>query len=424
MTVNIELFKGKRLANGEHPVMIRVCDGARVSRRSTGISARASHWNPRRRRVSARDPEHDRKNRIIDTALIQARLSHPAQDKITPPSKSITILDAIDAKIDACRTLNSRRGYETFRRFFLANFNPSMPLSSVNEKYTASFLEKLARIKSDSPSMRTLNARHFSAVCNFARKNGLCEYSPTIHTSYRPACDRNLDLAELQAIFLLWQSMIRKDSDMRLKDTYAISLFLLNLMLQGLAPVDLASLRVGDFREIHSRMPDGSEAYLLILSLCRRKSGRKVEIILHRDSVAPILNPFIRGKMKEDYLIDCYDDSRHKTDTQRQNRLANYLHDMTDRLNRLLADNDTLTTPRRVTYYFARHAYCNMLDWLDVPAHIIRKLIGHAPGVLERSYLRPLTPGEHALISQKLLEKLKPHLKPPVIQASESQPNN
>lgn len=88
-------------------------------------------------------------------------------------------------------------------------------------------------------------------------------------------------------------------------------------------------------------------------------------------------------------------------ENQRQNRLANYFYKISRHI------NECVPLHRRITFYFARHAFCNLADSLDVPRHIIQTLIGHRTSVLEKSYPRAATLNEQYLISEKIFDILK-----------------
>lgn len=55
-TVTALLYTSKTLANGEHPVMIRVCYNGRRKYKSTGLSCPARLWNAANRRCAAAIP--------------------------------------------------------------------------------------------------------------------------------------------------------------------------------------------------------------------------------------------------------------------------------------------------------------------------------------------------------------------------------
>lgn len=114
------------------------------------------------------------------------------------------------------------------------------------------------------------------------------------------------------------------------------------------------------------------------------------------------------GKKDDDYLLSCFNPSVCYSASQRQNRLANYFNMMARNLNKAVSKyyrQHNLGESRRITFYFARHAFCNLVDSMDVPRHIIQNMVGHRSSVLEMSYLRPITPWQQAQISHTLLSR-------------------
>lgn len=395
MTLKIELFKGKCLANGEHPVMIRLYHNTRIKRFSTHVSARPSRWNPRTGRVSALDPRHKEKNLAIESAYLNAATLAPsiiASWQNTDPSHSL--LAAIAAKIQSCRCLNTRRNYSALRNFITKHIPNNNPLLT---DLTPSFLEDFQRIlaakKADSPSMTSQIMAALRGVCSFACRKGWLSTMPPIacHAYHSIRTDRNLSPSTASGILAATRSAFITDPSMLLPETKALAIFSLIIAFQGLAPVDLSRLRIGDLKE-----PSGLNLY--IIDTVRRKTGVPVRIVVWRPAVAEIIQALAQGKEPEDFLLDCFDRSKTLTPTQQQNRQGNYFR----RLQRFLPECEG----RKITFYFARHAYCNMVDALDLPHHQIRKLVGHAKGVLERNYLRPLTLDEQAAISRQLLAPL------------------
>lgn len=395
MTVNVELFKGKRLADGSHPVMVRICAGRRMRRVSTGVAARQSAWNARKRRVSARDPRHEEKNRRIALLLARA-LSDPSSFLpygATHSPQAPDFLDMIRAKAEECLRLNTRRGYGQLLRFMQRHYGDRIPACTIDAAFAAGFRNLLLQEKRDAPAMGAKLAMHFSSVCSFAHARGWLTARPVpivLPQTLRHS-DRNLLPGETEAMLTDCRDMVRADPQLRTRPTLAIALFTLCFAFQGLAPVDLAALRIADLRV---------DAEAVEINTRRRKTGRQLHIVADAPSLLPILTPLMAGKSPADYLIDCFSPCRPLSERQQAWRLSNYFHALSRHLPR--------PGGRRITFYYARHAFCNAVEELDVPRHMIRKLVGHAPAVLERSYLRPPSRPELLALSRLLLAPLRP----------------
>lgn len=389
MTVNIELFRGKRLADGAHPVMIRICSGHVLRRIGTGVSARPAQWNAVRRRVSARDPRHADKNAAIYASYARV-LDNPVSFLPDPAvvSASGDFMLLIREKMAECRRVNTLRSYGQLLAFMRRHFGETIPMRQVDAAFVARFTALLAAEKSNAEAMRRKLEGLFAAVCSYARARGCTEFHPDLHAAKGGRARHSRDLLPEETAQLLTECRRRILSDPMLEGLEARSaaIFTLAFAFQGLAPVDLAALRVGD---IHC------QGNAVEISLRRRKTNRPVQILAYRPALDIILNPLMRGKEPDDFLIDCFDRKVERTERQKIWRLSNYFHVLTDHLPH--------PEGRRVTFYFARHAYCNALEEADVPRHIIRKLVGHAPGVLERCYLRPPSRAELLQLSRSIL---------------------
>ena len=301
-------------------------------------------------------------------------------------------IDAIRAKQDSCRTLNTRRHYATLLRFFIANFGDRVRCSDIDRSFVLHFAETVGLRKASRPAMGRLLCSWFAAVCRHAMERGLIPADLSLRMrlpSARPV-DRHLLPEDQEALIAECRQLILTANDTTFSSK-AASLFLLDIALQGLAPVDIAELTVGMF------VPD-REGKVWIVETRRRKTGIPVRIVIDRETAEPLLEPLLRGRQPDEYLIDCFSREKEYSETQRQNRIANYFHKLATALPRV--------SGRRVTFYDARRIFCDIVDSLDIPHHQLRKLIGHAPGVLERHYLRPLSLAEHRAISRALLLKL------------------
>ena len=73
-TVTALLYTSKTLANGEHPVMIRVCYNGRRKYKSTGLSCPSRLWNAAKQEVRGRHPLSVNMNALIESELTPGNL--------------------------------------------------------------------------------------------------------------------------------------------------------------------------------------------------------------------------------------------------------------------------------------------------------------------------------------------------------------
>lgn len=410
MTVNKELFKGKRLADGCHPVMIRVFDKGHIKRISTGVRVSVRCWDNLKKRVTHRDREFREKNEIIDSLFLKV-MTKPYKwlPESTPEySANCSFRFLIDKKIGSLSRLNTRRGYECFRRW-IEKFDKALTTKDISQRLVDRIARTLEEDKSKTNVMRNLYMNWFRGVCSFGRKEGYISENINLSFPHYPHSSLKRDLADLQLQQIaktVW-NYVNDDPELSKRPTVALSIFLLDILLQGPAPVDLANIRIGQFKKVRLQMHDGFLFEGWSLKLSRQKTGISYTVMVEKTMADIFLTPLFRGKSIDDYLIPCFNADENLTETQRQNRLANKFHSFVVSLNHILKKHAITADSENVTYYHARHAYCNILDRLDIPPHIIRRMIGHKPGVLERHYLQGMTPPDHAYIARELANRLK-----------------
>lgn len=316
--------------------------------------------------------------------------------------------EAIAGKIRECRRDNTRRGYEVLRNFLEVNCGDIPLVIEALDNYAHIFAKALQSKHTDSPVMRNQLTLGLSGVLTYARSQGWLpeDYRmrlpglSRVHTVHR----RDMDPQQIRALRELTRRRIIDDPLLTQRETYALALFELDFAMQGLAPVDLALLRVNMIRELPIQLADGIWHPAYIVETARRKTGVPVRIVMDGSVIAPIMFVLMSGRNPNDYLLPILSDEEPLTERQQMRRIANWFRSRADALNVSLSALPIGQRPSsRITYYYARHAYCQSIDKLDIAPHILRRLIGHAPTTLERHYLAPLTLADQLEVSMRLL---------------------
>lgn len=316
--------------------------------------------------------------------------------------------EAIAGKIRECRRDNTRRGYEVLRNFIEVNCGEIPLVIEALDNYAHIFAKALQSKHADSPVMRNQLILGLSGVLTYARSQGWLpeDYRmrlpglSKVHSVHR----RDMDPQQLRALRELTRQRIADDPLLTQRETYALALFELDFAMQGLAPVDLALLRINMIRELPIQLADGIWHPAYIVETARRKTGVPVRIVMDGSVIAPIMSVLMSGRNPNDYLLPILSDEEPLTERQQMRRIANWFRSRADALNVALGALPSGQRPEsRVTYYYARHAYCQSVDKLDIAPHILRRLIGHAPTTLERHYLAPLTLADQLEVSMRLL---------------------
>ena len=462
MVISKELYKKAQRPDGSCPVTICVYHNGKTRRINTSIYIMESSWNPYDGTIKAIASDYKLKNEIIESSyrrisgkiqmMIDTLLDEKLDDLLAdsgyhdasrflnisennPDNVSkekegeVCFLDLIDKKAASSVSHNTRRGYEGFRRYIEKRFGCGPMANHINQDFTNQFVAAIDLDYKDSESMRRYMISRYNAIVNFGRDTGLIP--KRLKIALPPYCllpaNRNLSGEEICNVFSAFVEAMSFDPDIKKKETEALGIFVLDIAFQGLAPVDLANLKVKslNFTVIHAtdknprryledeeyrKMYDAPQNQIraVTLSTTRKKTGRPVQIVASTVGIERFIRKLTVGKNMEDYLLSCFDPTFDYSPSQRQNRLANYFNMMARNLNKALGkyyQRHNLGECRRVTFYFARHAFCNLVDSMDVPRHIIQNMVGHRSSVLETSYLRPISLWEQAKISHTLLSR-------------------
>ncbi|WP_373229185.1 Arm DNA-binding domain-containing protein, partial [Phocaeicola dorei] len=87
MKVRKELFKSKTLANGEHPIAIRI-HHKKAKLVMTGVSTKAEYWNKEKLAVKCQDKKYKEKNKIVNDEYWKIQCKLPPKTKRFCPLKT------------------------------------------------------------------------------------------------------------------------------------------------------------------------------------------------------------------------------------------------------------------------------------------------------------------------------------------------
>lgn len=154
---------------------------------------------------------------------------------------------------------------------------------------------------------------------------------------------------------------IRKIAALELKEGTTIcrdrNIFMISFLLNGISFVDLAHLKL-------SNIIDGRLRY------SRQKTGEPYNIKIHKQ-LAPILNPFILGKEKSDYIFDVIKNE----DPIQQYETITWARERYNKNLKKLAKMAEIE--ENVTSYAARHTFASGADDMGIPLTAISQMMGH-----------------------------------------------
>ena len=184
-TITALLYTSKTLANGEHPVMIRVCYNGKRKYKSTGLSCPAKLWNTAKQEVRGRHPLSMNMNALIESELMCLKnkvldyerqgMAYSVQSLLEasgrkPPSRK-TLDDLFEERIayfrDSMQKHNTAAGYQTLRHIIgRYSQNRTVELFDVDKAWLQDFEQHLHTRYADTSIKRFFSA--FKALMNYA----------------------------------------------------------------------------------------------------------------------------------------------------------------------------------------------------------------------------------------------------------------
>lgn len=296
-TISAILYKSKILANGEHPIMLRVCYNGQRKYKSIGLSCLQKDWNDKKGEVRASHPQ------ATDTNTIIRREKRNAEDVVLTLEKSgvvysvNSIINAISKTAPSNKTLFSL--FEERIDFFknvAQQFNTAtgyITLLNVIKRYTNNqdielFEISLGWVKDFESHLRTkykdTSIRKFfdclRAIMNYAVDKNYIEKSPLYNYTFFRKLDvrtkkRALSLPEITKLMRYyyeaygvygdkkpnievnkkhyWNKFFKRRGTTKLTtidaEQLSLALYLSSYCLQGLALVDLAKLKWKDIQD-------------------------------------------------------------------------------------------------------------------------------------------------------------------------------
>lgn len=295
-TISVVLYKSKMLANGEHPIMLRVCYNAQRKYLSLGISCKVADWSEAKQKVkgvkaSLLNPIIIRKlNEANEYVLsLEGKEDYSASTIVKYLSKqtptSYTVFTLFEERIlffkNEKQKYNTATGYRTLlntiKRY---NKDNDLELFEVTPKWLQGFEDNLRGHYKDTSIRKFFDC--FKAVFNYAVVKGYVKETPFSKFRFGRKLNcrtrkRALTLQEITKLMQYYYDRYGKlgieNNDVygetKLKEywinqkfkprgttkltqinaeQFSLALFLSSYLFQGLALVDLANLKMKDIR--------------------------------------------------------------------------------------------------------------------------------------------------------------------------------
>lgn len=377
-TISVICYKSKTLANGEHPLMLRIAQDGKSTYKSLGFSVAAKNWDFKKNMPKTNAPNRG----LIQKIILKTKLDY--QQKILEKkanSEEFTATSLINEKKEEVKAktveefylfliedlkhkgrignsyayLNS---YNTLRKF-----NKGKKLNYTFSHIDVSFCKKLEdwlRSKGNKDTTLSYHFRTLRATYNKAieakivarEKNPFIEYKLShFNTKTMKRALSKSDILKIINADCEGQSKIRQVSH---------DLFMFSYLCGGISFVDIANLTSKNLVENR-------------LIYQRQKTHGNINLLLSKEA-STIIAKYSTYQQEAEYLFPILHCKRHITPMQKSNRVHKVCHQVNVEL-RAFAKELGITA--EVTTYVARHSFATILKKSGVNIGIISQALGH-----------------------------------------------
>ncbi|KAA6318093.1 hypothetical protein EZS27_031851, partial [termite gut metagenome] len=352
------------------------------------------------------------------------------------PGPGITdFYNLIQLKIDSYTRWNSKANLIQFKNTLLKIYGDKLPINKINQIFLNDFIEQLKKTK--SVPQTKVNLKNFFKIYNFAIKQGYMQYRPleynkkdfTYHIEKRA-----LSIDEIRILQKQWKDLTLYKNG----NTYtyelnnplnALSIFLMMYAMQGIAPCDIALLKVKDFKVSGSIPPiinddsfnniydliirdensnlakhyltrftkqqfkelakrkkslaqyDKENEKIYCIKTVRKKTGKLVDIEQYYDILNPLIEDYFykldgTEKNENDYFLNVFKTDKTYTDKQIYIKTKVAFLQLNKTLKEYLGKIYGFDVSN-FSYYCARHSFLTIGNYLDVPFGLLAELAAH-----------------------------------------------
>lgn len=384
-SIKIELFKGKTLSDGRHPVCVRVTNNGKVKRK-TIASAHVKEWDEKKCRIKARTrPDFEKVNSDIDTELdtYEARYKElKRSERLWDPEEvfkleqkhSVKFLETSMSYLEYIRANKSEVTYGNLESIHhkISRYVRGIDFSieDINKKWIEDFSSYLR-----SPGLKngettiTLNLAYIKRIIK--RSGVKNEIVSDIKFNIRGSNKQKLTAQELETIENLQLDEMPNLDLIR-------DVFMIQYYLRGLRVADVIKLRkesiVGD-RLIYTAGKTGKVFDIKIVPKCMDLINKYIEC--DSQYVLPLLR---------------HTNSNTISDFENRKRLASEIKVITNKINSGLNKIAELAgIKKKIRSHIARHTFASMAD-IKLKGNIreIQAMLAHGDRKVTERYISEL----------------------------------
>lgn len=378
VTISVICFKSKTLANGEHPLMLRITQDRKRVMKSLGISVNPKHWDFIKGEPKTKCPNRE----LIQSIILKVKSEYQTkiiekiskEEEFTATSllsenksniKAQTVeefyLSLIEDLKQKGRIGNSYAYLNSYNT--LRNFNKGKKLNYTFSHIDVPFCKKFEdwmRSKGNKDTTLSYQFRTLRAAYNKAieakivarEKNPFIEYKLSHFNTktIKRALSKN-DILKIINADCTSQSKLRQLTH---------DLFSFSYLCGGISFVDIANLTRQNIVEDR-------------LIYQRQKTHGNINLLLSKEA-STIIAKYSTYQQEAEYLFPILHCKRHITPMQKSNRVHKICHQVNTEL-RAFAQELGITA--EVTTYVARHSFATILKKSGVNIGIISQALGH-----------------------------------------------
>lgn len=376
--ISVICYKSKTLANGEHPLMLRIAQNGKSTYKSLKISVAAKHWDFDKNVPKPNNPHKD----LIQKIILKTKLEYQQRilekkankEEFTASSlineqKEITktqtveefylsIIEELRQKGQIGNSYAYLNSYNT-----LKNFNKGKKLNYTFSHIDVSFCRKYEdwmRSKGNQDTTLSYQFRTLRATFNKAIEAKIVSRDKNPFNEYKlshfntKTIKRALSKEDILKI-------INTDCSSKSKlRQLAHDLFSFSYLCGGISFVDIANLTLRNIVE-------GRLIYQ------RQKTHGNINLLLS-DEALKIIQKYNKYCQQAGYLFPILHNQRHITPMQKSNRIHKICHQVNTDLRTFATE---LGITAEVTTYVARHSFATILKKSGVNIGIISEALGH-----------------------------------------------
>ncbi|HMM04261.1 site-specific integrase [Dysgonomonas sp.] len=388
-TVNVVLFKSKTLANGENPLMIRVCKDNKKKYKSLGISLNAKYWDNKKNGLKPNCPNKEYIEKIIldkkaeyQTQILEQKVSNKnftASSLINATKQTITtktVQEFYTELIAYYRSINKVGNASIYRNSFnsLKSFKETDNLDFLFSEIDLEWLnqyEKWLISRNNAETTMSLLFRTLRSAFNKAIEQKIVRKEEYPFNSFKMSKfsvkTRKRAIAK-EDIKKVIELDVTDESEMM---QLSRDIFVFSYLQSGINLTDIANLK-------YENIIDNRLQYI------RQKTNRLINIPLQEEALKILQKHYYPEAILNDYVFPILNRKVHITGMQKFNRIHKIMGKVNINLKKIAKKANI---EANLTTYVARHTYATVLKRSGVNTSIISESLGHSSEKVTQIYL-------------------------------------